>query len=103
MVASYELPNQSVKWSWLTASPLLQTLGMGMNLDITPIERPIKMFFVAFAVALAGVVAGFIMDYQADNILAYVVFWVVAGAILVGFSAVLWCAFAIVRNKNRHR
>lgn len=67
------------------------------------IAKPLKIGVAAFFVALATVVAAFIIDYQADNILAYVFFWIVSAAVLVGFVCIAWGIWAVVHNAGKNQ
>ena len=69
----------------------------------TVIAKPLRIGVAAFFVALAAASAGFIIDYQADNILAYVFFWIVSAVVVVGFFCIAWGIWAVVRNAGKNQ
>ena len=52
---------------------------------------------------LVAVVAAFNIDYQADNILAYVLFWLVTAAVLVGLASIAWAVWAVVQSAQQNK
>jgi hypothetical protein len=73
-----------------------------MSNQISVIAKPLKVGMFAFFVGLVTVVAAFNIDYQADNILAYIFFWLVTTAVLVVFASIAWGIWTAVHSAQRN-
>ncbi len=69
--------------------------------DISNIQRPLRLFAGAFAVGICGVAIGFIADYFGLKVVGGIAFVVVFVTILTGFASIAWGWYRIfTRNKE---